>query len=332
MLRVKDRIQFEKYFEIGICWGTLIETIRFGIQLYATRFRRPLYFKSGTSDGLLVRCSDCSLGVDVGFRLRFYKHVDCLWRVSAFREHATGCLGIEEGAKSYFMKPLELSALIKNHFPTLPTTGVEIQEILKTFELFPYSYRNQAVYNLTHNILQYLQGSALPQLTLESPSIVPLSYRKPRKKTHSLAFPALVLRGLSSFVGDFLHHDSDNRIFIERSADGVYQRCTMILGPVVRLSRTYSTGQFDIDGTYFKKINVKTGKHMNAAPSAGFLKAVCYSDGNNCYYPIAVQHDTCEESKDGYKHLLECLWTSFPHTLSSENCYCRVRVRVRVRV
>ena len=244
LLAIKDRREFESFFKKGQCWGTLIETIHFGIQLYSTKFRRHLFVKSTTTDGALILCSDCSSGRASGFWLRFYKHVDGLWRVSTYRGHQLGCTESDEGNRTYFMKPLQLAMLIKNHHPKIPTSGKEIQQALKHFELYPYPYRKQAVYNLTHNILQYLDSS-LPPLPLNCPSIVPTSSRRPRrtKQTIPLAHPELVLRGLTAFSEAFLQQDPDNRIFIERF-EGVYLRCTMILGPVVRLSRTHSTGQY----------------------------------------------------------------------------------------
>ena len=53
----------------------------------------------------------------------------------------------------------------------------------------------------------------------------------------------------------------------------------------------------------------------------GFIKGIAYSDGDNSYYPIAIQHDTVEESEAGYKQLLESLWNAFPHTATAENAY-----------
>jgi hypothetical protein len=326
MLQTTNRAEFEAYFKKEECWGVTLDTIHFGIQLYSTRYRRELYFKSSTTDGALILCSGCSPGsLDTGFRLRFYKHVDGLWRVSCYRGHRSECSELDEGARSYFMKPLQLAMLIKCHHPTIPTTGKEIQEVLRKFELYPYAYRKQAIYNLTHSILQYLQSDCLPLLPLNAPSIIPSSLSRRTKKRVSLVHPEIVLRGLTAFSEAFLAHDPDNRLFIERSKDGIYQRCTIIFGPVVRLSQTQSTGQYDVDGTYFKKINIKTGKQRRSSPHAGFLKGICYSDGNNCYYPIAIQHDTCEESKAGYKHMLNSLWTAFPHTASDQNAYASDR-------
>ncbi len=176
MLKTTTRAEFEDYFKKDECWGVSINTIHFGIQLYSTRFRMGLYVKSTTTDGALILCSDCSAGsLDSGFRLRFYKHVDGLWRVSCFRGHRLECTELDEGDRSYFMKPLQLAMLIKCHHPTIPQTGKEIQEVLRKFELYPYAYRKQAIYNLTHSILEYLQKDCLPPLPLNTPSIIPSS-------------------------------------------------------------------------------------------------------------------------------------------------------------
>ena len=127
-----------------------------------------------------------------------------------------------------------------------------------------------------------------------------------------------VLQGLTTFREDFLKHDPDNRLFIETAADGTYKRSTIIFGPVARLSRINSTGQYDLDGTYFK-----AQKHKKDRPTRlpGFIKGIVYSDANNCYHPLAIQHDCIEESEDGYRQLLEHLWREFPHTVSAENGY-----------
>src|SRR5690349_21522565 len=52
--------------------------------------------------------------------------------------------------------------------------------------------------------------------------------------------------------------------------------------------------------------------------SSDLIKGIVYSDGDNCYHPIAIQHDCFEESEEGYRQMLEHLWGEFPHTARSE--------------
>ena len=313
MLNIQDRREFERFFEEGKNWGTLKDTLRIGIQLFSTRFQiGPLCFKVGTDIGAQVRCKSC-----YEFLLRFYQRIDHHWYVSKYVGHGFSCTAIEPDEPNYFMKPKELAMLLKPHLTSPLSQPADLVAPLQKLGLFPVSHSPQQVYTLTSSIMQVLRSSKKPPISLPTPSSSRVDSHRQRNQDPALAFQ-MVLQGLTSFRQQFLMHDPDNRLFIDTSEDGTYKRSTMIIGPVARLSKVHSTGQYDVDGTYFKLSTKITAPSLRLP---GFIKGIVYSDANNCYYPLAIQHDCVEESEDGYRQLLENLWREFPHTASETNAY-----------
>src|SRR3989338_8534251 len=312
MIRVRNRNGFESFFVKDKNWGTIRDTLRIGIQLYSTRFQiGPLYFLLITSTGAQVGCRGCS-----EFRLRFYHRVDFHWYVSLFIGHGPSCIPFQPGEPNYFMKPQELAMILKSEYPTsLPSQPAGLKPLLEQLELYPHSYSPEQIHTMTASIMQFLRSSNTIPFSLSEPSSSNSRRRHPATELPS----QLVLQGLTTFREEFLKGDPDNRFFIDTSEDGTYKRSTMIIGPVVRLSIVNPTGQYDLDGTYFKL--QKTNNNSRSLRLPGFLKGVVYSDGNNCYYPIAIQHDCEEESEEGYRFLLETLWREAPHTATVHNAY-----------
>src|SRR3989338_7124281 len=213
------------------------------------------------------------------------------------------------------MKPQELAQIIKSEYRSrLPTMPVQLKPMLEELALYPRSYSAAKVNSLTSSIMKSILSLKFkPSISLDQPTTA--GYRSSNSQQLSLQ---IVLEGMTAFRDAFLNQDPDNRFFIDRSADGTYERSTMIIGPVVRLSKVHSTGQYDVDGTYFKRQRETTGRSIILP---GFLKGIVYSDSNNSYHLIAIQHDIFEESEKGYRHLFESMWREFPHTGSKENAY-----------
>ncbi|MCW0218673.1 MAG: hypothetical protein OJI67_10155, partial [Prosthecobacter sp.] len=211
------------------------------------------------------------------------------------------------------MKPAALAHLLKTFcHGELPSIPSEVVQHLRGWALFPQHYSRQQFYSFSFQILKGLPSAKTVPLTFPSAS-------SPSPSSSSEIPSTAVLTGLTAFREAFLRLHPDNRLFIETSTDGTYIRSTFILGPAVRLSAKHSTGQYDVDGTYFRRLKEKKRTRQLLLP--GFIKGVVYSDANNSYYPIAIQHDTVEETEDGYRHLLANLWDQFPHTSTPATAY-----------
>ena len=89
--------------------------------------------------------------------------------------------------------------------------------------------------------------------------------------------------------------------------DSVYEGSILVIGQVLRMARhLHSTGQFDMDGSHFKKAK----SHPKLS---GFLKNFIYSDGNNHLHPVALAHHANEECEDNWSQFLSFVWSQlFP--------------------
>lgn len=243
MNNIQNRDEFEDLFKKDMRWGTLRETIRIAIQLYSTRFLiGPLHITNSSGHNFQVKCKSCP-----EFDLKFYLRSDSFWYVSSFANHSPSCQPLPPG--KYFMKPRELALLIRTEFPNeISSQPSSLVPFLHRLGLFPHSFSSPQVHAMTSAMLKSLHSSMEPLISLTLPVL-----SGSRSRTRAAVTPFHhVLQGLTTFREDFLKHDPDNRLFIETAADGTYKRSTIIFGPVARLSRINSTGQYDLDGTYFK--------------------------------------------------------------------------------
>jgi hypothetical protein len=163
---------------------------------------------------------------------------------------------------------------------------------MKQKQLLPHTAKLADIHRLSAAVLKILKTSESGSSLASSDELNPF---------------ARALGRLSAFKEKLEAEDPDTKLIIELE-DGEYRSCSLIFGPVIRLSRTFSTFQLDTDGTHFRQ----TSKVSGSIP--GFLTGVIYSDANNARHALILQHSIREESHAVYSQLFRTLWEHAPHT------------------